>query len=92
MISRRGFLRLLLASPLAATVDVERLLWVPKPIITVPAMPWVSHAQMVADAWEKLVRDYPVDNIFESYWLLEHLKMAESADIHIPISYAVNGK
>lgn len=31
---------MLLASPIAATVDVEKLLWVPKPIITVPAMPW----------------------------------------------------
>lgn len=36
-LGRRGFLRLLLASPLAATVDVEKLLWVPKPLITVPA-------------------------------------------------------
>lgn len=38
---RRDFLRLLLASPIAATVDVEQLLWVPKPIVVVPAMPTV---------------------------------------------------
>lgn len=36
---RRDFLRFLLATPIAATVDVEQLLWVPKPIVTVPAMP-----------------------------------------------------
>lgn len=36
---RRDFLRLLLASPIAATLDVERLLWVPSPLVTVPAMP-----------------------------------------------------
>lgn len=37
--NRRDFLRILLASPIAATVDVEALIWTPKPIITVPAMP-----------------------------------------------------
>lgn len=39
MITRRDILKILLASPIAATVDVEQLLWVPKPIITVPEMP-----------------------------------------------------
>lgn len=39
MVTRRDMLRILLAAPIAATVDVERLLWVPKPIIVVPAMP-----------------------------------------------------
>lgn len=38
-ISRRGLLRALLATTAASTVDFEQLLWVPKPIITVPAMP-----------------------------------------------------
>jgi hypothetical protein len=28
-----------LATPLAATFDVERALWVPRPIVTVPATP-----------------------------------------------------
>ena len=36
--SRRQFLRTLLALPIATTLDVERLLWVPSPIITVPAL------------------------------------------------------
>jgi hypothetical protein len=32
-------MRLLLASAVAEAVDVEKLLWVPKPIVTVPARP-----------------------------------------------------
>lgn len=36
--NRRDLLKLLLAAPIAATLDVEKLLWVPKPIIVVPAM------------------------------------------------------
>lgn len=34
--NRRDLLRLLLGSAIAEAVDVERLLWVPKPIVTVP--------------------------------------------------------
>jgi hypothetical protein len=37
--NRRAFLSLLAAAGAGATFDPERLLWVPKPIITVPAMP-----------------------------------------------------
>ena len=49
MIDRRSFLRILLASPLVATLDVEQLLWVPKPIIVVPAMPtrWLIHIEEI---------------------------------------------
>ncbi len=36
---RRDFLKLLLSTPIAAELDVEKLLWVPKPIITVPTLP-----------------------------------------------------
>ena len=39
VMNRRDLLKWMLASPLAATVDVERLLWVPKPIVVVPTMP-----------------------------------------------------
>lgn len=39
--TRRDLLRLLLASAAAEAVDFERLLWTPKPIVTVPAMPEV---------------------------------------------------
>jgi hypothetical protein len=36
--TRRDLLKLLLASAIAEAVDVEQMLWTPKPIITVPAM------------------------------------------------------
>ncbi len=36
MLSRRDLLKILLGSAMAATLDVEKLLWIPKPIITVP--------------------------------------------------------
>lgn len=39
MRTRRDFLKYLLATPLAMELDVEKLLWVPKPIITVPELP-----------------------------------------------------
>lgn len=38
MISRRALLRSLLALPIAATVDVEQLLWIPGQQIVVPAV------------------------------------------------------
>lgn len=37
--TRRELLRLLLAAPIAATLDVEKLLWTPGQMVTVPAMP-----------------------------------------------------
>lgn len=36
--NRRDLMQLLLASAIAESVDVEKLLWVPKPVITVPAI------------------------------------------------------
>lgn len=36
--NRRDMLRVLLGSAAAATMDFERLLWVPKPIVIVPSM------------------------------------------------------
>ena len=48
---RRGFLGRLIrgmagaavAAEAASEIDIERLLWVPKPMITVPAMPMPVH-------------------------------------------------
>jgi len=39
MIDRRAFLAVLLGTAAAEAIDFERLLWIPKPIITVPEMP-----------------------------------------------------
>jgi hypothetical protein len=60
-------LRALLALPIAATLDVEQLLWVPKPIIVVPAMPTFGRhniGEVVARAWEEYVGLMPVDTVF----------------------------
>lgn len=37
--TRRDLLKLLLSSAIAESIDVEKLLWTPKPIITVPTLP-----------------------------------------------------
>ncbi len=37
--NRRDLIKLLLSTPLAATLDYEKLLWVPRPIIVVPSIP-----------------------------------------------------
>jgi len=39
--NRRDLLKILLASPATAFIDFEKLLWVPRPIITVPEAPLV---------------------------------------------------
>jgi hypothetical protein len=57
MITRRTLLKLLLSSALAEAVDVEKLLWVPKPIITVPDMP-VYLYDHTGDAIGYMIRMY----------------------------------
>ncbi len=54
--TRRDWLKLLLAAPIAATVDVEKLLWVPKPIVTVPAMPLRFHRHAFNMVWPPVER------------------------------------
>lgn len=70
---RRTFLRFLLATPLAATVDVEALIWVPKPIIVVPALqvgPVSSNmGALVVAAWEEYVGSEPIDEVFNLRYL-----------------------
>jgi hypothetical protein len=45
---RRTFLRLMLATAAAEAVDFEKLLWTPRPIVTVPALPLEILDQTVA--------------------------------------------
>ena len=55
--TRRDFLRVLLATPLAATFDVERLLWTPQTMITVPAMPVIVQpniSELMMLAWQRM--------------------------------------
>ena len=67
---RRDFLKFLLAAPIAATVDVEKLLWVPKPIITVPA---ITLDQINAITVKQIMPGI-VDSFFKSGPLLAYLK------------------
>jgi hypothetical protein len=53
--SRRDFLKFLLTTPLAATIDFEELLWVPKPMIVVPGGPKLANlSQIVAMELERI--------------------------------------
>ncbi len=67
-IDRRLFLQFLLGTAAASTVDFEQLLWMPKPIIVVPAMPCIGginrspflfskiSGAMVVAAWDEYVK------------------------------------
>lgn len=72
MRSRRDFLKLLLAAPIAATVDVEKLLWVPTPMVTVPAMPWLVFHR---DAFAFVMKDMPLDEMQRRYNYYRSLEM-----------------
>lgn len=37
--NRRSFIKFLLSVPITTELDIEKLLWIPKPIITVPTLP-----------------------------------------------------
>lgn len=95
-INRRSFLSFLLTTAAATTVDFEQLLWVPKPIIVVPELPWRRYGnnpnmgQLIAEAWEEAVGDMLEDNIFNHRWLLEQWA-AKGGDVIItPVAYRKN--
>jgi len=71
--SRRAFLRSLLALPIAATVDVEQLLWTPSPIIVVPAIRGVTIEEINAVTMQVLLPGV-CDHFFRSTPLLEYLR------------------
>lgn len=65
--SRRDMLRMMLAMPIAATLDIERLLWLPSPIVTVPALPAsIDYAAIMMDAWNAKVGKNPVDTFYNN--------------------------
>lgn len=76
VVSRRSLLKLLLASAAAEVVDVEKLLWMPKSIITVPAMPVLEYrhnlGQLVAETWEEVMAKH-IHDPFRDRWLLARL-------------------
>jgi hypothetical protein len=58
MVNRRAFLRSLLALPIAATFDVEKLLWVPGQMVVVPPMPTVIAVRFAHISYEDIQRAY----------------------------------
>jgi hypothetical protein len=66
MVDRRTFLRHLLALPIAATLDVEKMLWIPRTIITVPTMPYRRSVTMTQIIELELARLQPrIKDLFE---------------------------
>lgn len=53
---RRSFVRLIALASASGVLDPERLLWVPKPMIVVPAMPMVVVPDL-SDLWSRALRD-----------------------------------
>jgi len=48
---RRDFLKILLATPVAATYDFEQLLWVPKPMVVVPEVKLYKPGDIFLQNW-----------------------------------------
>lgn len=54
--NRRDFLKFLLAAPVAAELDIEKLLYVPKPMIVVPEFKtFISTSDIIAIEWERMM-------------------------------------
>jgi hypothetical protein len=70
---RRTFLRHLLALPIAAQLDVERLLWVPKSIITVPALPRISFDE-INELCARMIMPVVIDSYFRANPLVAYFR------------------
>lgn len=79
MIDRRSFLRHLLALPIAAQLDVEKLLWVPKPIVVVPG--GISQAALNEITFRILMPGI-VDSFFKASPFLSVLQSKEQIRFH----------
>jgi hypothetical protein len=102
MISRRVMLRSLLSLPIAATLDVEQLLWIPKQLIVVPAgVPRrpISYAE-IADVVHRLYHPALLRSLFLQHDpLLGHITdqvCVEEPEAHAfvmkPLPPAVKGR
>lgn len=73
-VSRRRFLASVLsAGAVAATVDLEQLIWTPSSQILIPG-PSQNLGELVAIAWEKSIGAVPEDTTFSDFWLLNQLR------------------
>jgi len=58
--NRRDFIRMLMMGASAELVDWDKVLWIPKTIITVPEMPWIykpslTTSQIIAIEMERVL-------------------------------------
>lgn len=72
--SRRAFLRSLLALPIAAQVDLEKLLWTPGGLVSVPAPLRVASLEEINRITLEKVMPGLVDNLFMPTPLLAYLR------------------
>lgn len=70
--SRRSAIGLLFSAGIATTLDVEQLLWTPKPIVLVPS---VGVGQLVASMWESVIVD-KIEELFDrdAHFFKMHLR------------------
>jgi len=75
--NRRDFIKFLLATPIAATLDVEKLLWIPEKTIFIPSVanPGLYYSQIIAIELERImpkIKDlFERDNTF--YQVMEKI-------------------
>lgn len=75
--SRRAFLRTLLSLPIAATVDVERLLWTPSPLIVVPRLVRSVTIDEINRVTMAAIFPGVVDQFFTATPILEYVRACE---------------
>ncbi len=75
-IDRRTLLKTLLGLPIALTLDVEQLLWVPKPIVTVPAYPGLITGQILFSGNLQALNPWRLALITDIDWRDEHWRLA----------------
>jgi hypothetical protein len=94
MVNRRAFLRSLLALPIAATFDVEKLLWIPGQMVVVPST--YKCIRITLDEINAVaLRMYlpAIEEFFKSTPLLEQLAARtrvrfDGRTIEVPIEYS----
>jgi hypothetical protein len=89
-VNRRAFLQLLASGALGAaataSLDVERLLWVPRPIITVPGETFVSLEWVTAGLIRELEKNLRLVDLFNREY--DQLAgVATTVNIRLPARY-----
>lgn len=83
--SRRDFIRLLLSSAAASQFDVEKLLWVARPMILVPRLTasQIIELELWRSRWMKQI--FERDDIFYAQILGRSVEHVSSREIRIPL-------